>query len=392
MKWAREGINEYTDDDILTLFSALISFVGAFILFLSFFFSKKWRSQQAEAKTTLFIMNVFDGIAAANYFVINDKVDIYCRLQSSSIQFFEIGGWMYECFVAIEMLILVSEIVKEKVKVKVRKNAFILRSVCYLSLTFGFGITTVTISNVNDDWTLLGKWCWIADPMNRLYYGYICLWISILITIICDINVIYILRDVISKRFQQRDSSLTSSPDSTDTRLSLEIQCSDATEFSTPKKVDKKTRSFYRRMFFGPLIFIIIHIPGSVRRCYQAAGKVSDVEATLVSLQSFCDPFHGFINFILYVVLDPELRSEWSLWILSLCREVSGYVTDVSNRKNSSTMHDSSSKNIDIENGDNYNDAQNDPNEKTDDVSTQNPITTSISTIRGSGNLEIVNE
>jgi len=77
--------------DTLQQVSASFSFIGSLILFASFFVDKKWRVYQAESKTVLFVMNIFDGIAAANYFIINNKRDIYCQLQTLSIQFFEIG-------------------------------------------------------------------------------------------------------------------------------------------------------------------------------------------------------------------------------------------------------------------------------------------------------------
>ena len=106
--------SDYSDSDILTLTSCLLSTVGGSILFLSFFISKKWILHQREAKAVLFVMNLFDTLAAIDYFMINNKADTWCRLQATWMQFFEIGGWIYEMFVAIEMTILVYAITGDK--------------------------------------------------------------------------------------------------------------------------------------------------------------------------------------------------------------------------------------------------------------------------------------
>ena len=81
-----------TPQEALTLSGATVSAFGSFVLFISFFLFPKWVKLQEEAKLVLFVMNVFDGMAAIDYFVINNKNDVWCRLQATWMQFFEIGG------------------------------------------------------------------------------------------------------------------------------------------------------------------------------------------------------------------------------------------------------------------------------------------------------------
>ena len=81
-----------TPQEALTLSAATISSFGAFVLFISYFLFPKWSKVRREAKSVLFVMNIFDGLAALNYFLINNKNDVWCRLQATWMQFFEIGG------------------------------------------------------------------------------------------------------------------------------------------------------------------------------------------------------------------------------------------------------------------------------------------------------------
>ena len=74
----------------------------------------------------------------------------------------------------------------------------------------------------------------------------------------------------------------------------------------------------------GPLLFIMLHIPGSMRRYAQANGYQfgSRQSANLVSAQCFLDPLHGFISFILWVAIDSNLRSEWMQLLVKMYRWV----------------------------------------------------------------------
>jgi hypothetical protein len=79
------------DDNELTSLSSSLSFIGSVILFSSFFICQKWVNTQREAKAILFTITIFDGMTALNYFAVQDSNGIFCRLQATSIQFFEIG-------------------------------------------------------------------------------------------------------------------------------------------------------------------------------------------------------------------------------------------------------------------------------------------------------------
>lgn len=322
--------------DTLQQVSSSISFIGALTLFASYFIAPKWRTYQVESKTVLFVMNVFDGIAAANYFVINDKRDIYCKLQTISIQFFEIGSWIYEGLFAIETLVVLRALSRPKVPFAKRKRAYILRNIVYLSIVVIYGLSITTYIVVKDDWELLGKWCWLKNPWNRLYLAYFPLWISMSAVVICNVVGVYTLRDLIRSKETYARSPEAQEKCFSDTRTLSTLSLSSS---SSQQKLDPKLTRFLGRMMIGPMIFIMVHIPGSLRRGAQAIDyKYSErVESDLVQAQviifillifiygksfiliyfkiyieqSWFDPSHGLINFVLYVLLDVELCKEW---------------------------------------------------------------------------------
>ena len=120
--------------------------------------------------------------------------------------------------------------------------------------------------------------------------AYVPLWISICVTIVCAINVRKTLLKIL--RMKNEYSSQPS---------------------SIVPASDKKLVRFFFRIMLGPLLFCLIHIPGSIRRASEASGTTfsQDFSNFLLVAQSSLDPSHGFINFILYVFLDVDLCKSW---------------------------------------------------------------------------------
>lgn len=316
-----------TPQNCLTISAATISACGSLILFTSFFLFPHWSKVQREAKFVLFVMNIFDGMAAIDYFVINNENDIWCRLQATWMQFFEIGGWIYNAFVAIEMHILVLILTSSRPKRSwnERKLDFYRRNSFYLGFVLLYGILCVSTMNAANNWALDGIWCWVKNPMDRIYYAYVALWVVIIVTVSITIATVARVRAVLN---EQKSSGV--------------IQ----------NIADRTTRDFYIRMFIGPLLFILLHIPGSTRRLGQAFNFdfSEDVQYTLSMSQSFMDPLHGALNFFMFVLLDKTQRNGWGNLFRSLSYDILIYLglnvtfareSSLSKVSNSSSFHSS---------------------------------------------------
>ena len=189
---------------------------------------------------------------------------------------------------------------------------FWMRNFFYLGFVTLYGILSVSTMNAANNWTLDGIWCWVKNPMDRIYYAYVALWVVIIVTVSVTIATVVRLRAIL----QSQESS-----------------------GAINTLADKSTQNFYARMFIGPLLFIILHIPGSTRRLGQAFDfKFSpEVSYNLSMSQSFMDPLHGAVNFFLYVLLDRRQRKEWQKLfqnLYSMILTYSGYDTE-SDRKQS---------------------------------------------------------
>ena len=70
-------------------------------------------------------------------------------------------------------------------------------------------------------------------------------------------------------------------------------------------------------------LFILQHVPGSVRRLYQATNSTlsGNDENGFILAQSFLDPCGGLINFVLYVAIDPVLPGEWHEFLKAVYTE-----------------------------------------------------------------------
>lgn len=88
---------------------------------------------------------------------------------------------------------------------------------------------------------------------------------------------------------------------------------------STRGKVKKNSVAFVRFALI-PVIFAILHIPGSTLRLTQALDiTLSDqLSRNLTNAQAFCDPAHGTINVIIWIFSDKDVMSAWYWFIISL--------------------------------------------------------------------------
>lgn len=145
----------------------------------------------------------------------------------------------------------------------------------------------------------------------RLYLGYIPIWIMMLVIVACDV---YIVGSVYHSILQHiRLSAPSSSVESTTSPL----QRAPSSEASHSAKGMSRYLYVNRQVFFrfalGPFLMVILHIPGSILRLSQAANlPLSSSEESFWSYaQAVCDPMHGSINALVWVLSDRNALKEW---------------------------------------------------------------------------------
>ena len=278
--------------EIGTVVSACLSFVGSLIVCLCCVFFDSWKREYPSIKHVIFCLAFFDCVAAANYFYSSPSENYVCHIQASIMQMFEIGSWLWNGAFSVELLAIVSTRNSSSIGfcgvLSGRK-----RLIAYHFIIWGFSISTTLYSYFAGYQGFAGKWCWISRPLYRVGLGYIPLWITIVV-IITSSTRLYRLAN-----YSQRQRS-----ESGDARKHKRLNMTS----------DDRQRMLNRaiaKIALIPLVFIILHIPGSTRRVMEfSSAKLTSSTAYLMlgNLQQLTDPLHGFVVFVLQLVTDKSLR------------------------------------------------------------------------------------
>ena len=240
----------------------------------------------------------------------------FCALQASTIQFFNIGSKIWEVFMAVELWVLVSQIAN---KVEHASHFKFLSSFyrhgIYWGIILTHGIVTVSIMLSMNVWAY-GKWCWISDPDLKIYFCYMQLWIGMVIIICCNYLTCRMMYRLIKRRkfLQEKLSGHSNSDVSAETGSNIDT----ASNQTSSKGNDQKLQGFFVRMYFVPVTFIMVNLPGSVRRGLQWTNKFDSLptedKETIISAQAFMTNLKAFFNMLLIVAIDSDLRDEYYIY------------------------------------------------------------------------------
>lgn len=138
----------------------------------------------------------------------------------------------------------------------------------------------------------------------RLYLGYIPLWIATIVIIFCDGNVIRIVMSIFTQSSGLGKDNTSSSQSFGRTGV-------------TKTKVALNKVAFIRFACI-PVVFVILHIPGSINRVTQALDiTMSETTSVILSKsQAFCDPAHGIVNVVTWIFSDRDLLEAWYLFFM----------------------------------------------------------------------------
>jgi hypothetical protein len=148
----------------------------------------------------------------------------------------------------------------------------------------------------------------------RLYLGYIPIWMVMLIIIMCDLYIIWAVYLSIIQHIR-----ISSGPSSSVDSTTSPLQRSPSSNSEPSHSAKAMSRYLYinRQVFFrfalGPFLMIILHLPGSILRFSQATdiSLSSSQESFWSYAQAVCDPMHGSINAVVWVLSDRNALKEW---------------------------------------------------------------------------------
>ena len=159
----------------------------------------------------------------------------------------------------------------------------------YHAFVLGFStLTTILLYALNLN-ELAGFWCW-TESNDWHMFTYIILWIGVVV-IAASMMCIHIMISRAEAALNVREH-----------------------RGQVSKKVAAKNRrrwSLIRRLLLVPVSYILLHIPGTIRRTGDSAGCTwCAQDFTLAYIQSWCVPSQGSTNFFLFILLDKQLQAQ----------------------------------------------------------------------------------
>lgn len=152
------------------------------------------------------------------------------------------------------------------------------------------------------------------------------------IILICDIYIFWTVYNSIEQVKLETMKRSPSQQDSSPTRIKAERSSSTAT--ATGGGVFAH-RVMIMRFTLGPLLMVLLHVPGSLLRFSQISHShinLTDGEVTFwATAQAFCDPLHGAISAIVWVFTDKAVCEEWICFLCGRTREVESKRGDAQN-------------------------------------------------------------
>lgn len=216
-----------------------------------------------------------------------------CYLQSGTMQIFELGGsWLWTAIFSFEVArfgckslseALVNRVTRAQSSINrpgifspheiyKRRTLFFYHLGSFVWIT----VPTVLLFSLGASGPA-GNWCWTSSS-DWIMYSYICLWLEFFVILVASIVV---------------------------SRLVFKTRAKQHNHDNQARLVDIVIA---QRLMLVPLMYILLHVPGTIRRLDKIWGKPAG--DTTKFLQGICDPSQGTVNLISMLIIDRNLRKE----------------------------------------------------------------------------------
>jgi hypothetical protein len=213
----------------------------------------------SDCKQVLLIIAICAAPVSLNYITLPLHSTHSCIAHAAMMQLFEITSWEYNAALAflVNSQIDCWDIFLESYPAFVRWLFAKRLCVCHIAI-WGFAVVSGIFLAVNGDFGGSGPWCWIKPHPLCLYFGYVPLWIGYIITFVCNgINRRILRKTVTGSEYFERGMLL---------------------------------------LIVVPVLNVLLHIPGTVRRCMELAGHEGKSYVILGDWQACCDPLEGVLR------------------------------------------------------------------------------------------------
>lgn len=269
--------------------AATMSAVSSAALLACFLLFPKWRNKPSGTKHILLVLTIYDLLAGANYFINPSRMPNLCQVQATVMQWFEIGGWLWTAVLPVELARALYVSVKW-LKRDHTTGVCIFKGyiVNYHAFVHTYCAVTVGLMHGLGISGQAGDWCWATSDVF-VVATYCALWCSFAVIGLASCFILHLIAEAESG-LKERESLGT-------------IDYRD---------VVRRRRNFRarRKLLLIPLAFMVLHIPGTLRRCANLAQCASCDNEWIQLLQAICDPSQGTVNCLLFGLMDLQLQAE----------------------------------------------------------------------------------
>jgi hypothetical protein len=293
---------------------AFMGMVGNILLVVTYFADKDFAQTMPSAKHILMVECIMECIALCGFlWQPASESDWDCGLQFSLIQLY-LACALLSSILAIEMAVLAQTLYGQKASLvsrylKKKDQIPYNRYYIYGTLFSVHYITTILYVLMDNQYGLTAfndKWCWLKTDKQRLYLGYLStIWVSMLISIP---SIAFTMRTIYKKINSELDPAL----DDHSQMANITRSAVASIALHDPKaknRLARKVLQSFARILADVSVFIILWLPGSIRR-----GSNGDIDSPFLLQCQYVDVSYGFWKFVIWVGLDSKVRKFWYDW------------------------------------------------------------------------------
>jgi hypothetical protein len=221
------------------------------------------------------------------------------------------------------LLGLVTSNTADRVKTSLRSPETVRRHMFYHLGVNSYGVVVALWINLSGAYGGNNTpWCYIVDPMNRIYFAYIPIFISFIGIVYLDFGVIRKVIWAYSKVDSVRDKRSETTEDvyfepsgggasAENTRLE---SVTSTPSLQTQARMNLRMIYLFAKMLLYPALVFMLLIPGFVLRMSEASGSRIQGQArrVLAGLQKACDPSAGIVLAAVWIIFDDKVLMEWA--------------------------------------------------------------------------------
>ena len=313
---------------------AVASIFGNALIITTFVLHKKWRMKMSSAKIVLISQAIVESLGLLSTFLYyapsSSDQGSMCVFQSICSQCFIVGAVFLNALLAFEMGFICYEafgydrkqVIPMSPATKKARENFRLKAYAFI-YALGSLISIIYICSAgahnSDKYGVSGfDVCWLKTPNERLYFGYLLIWICMVISFAAIFYTITTINGVIEDLVKHTNLGRDQSRPIVEKTLDVHLK-----EQRTKYQSLKNT---FRRLQIDAIVFFLLWIPnfilGMCEEEYVPMDWNDKSRAFPLFFMNYFGWSYGFWKAFIWIVFDSSLRQFWLIIVKGISRNI----------------------------------------------------------------------